>query len=306
MNHTAAAVTIDGFAALVLDNGQLEACFIPQLGGRMVSLRAAGGREWLFHPGDEEDLRLWRNRRGEPFWSSTHAGLDECLPTVAACRVAGRDLPDHGVCWTEPWTVDCSSLFRSVVRLSVDLPGPPLRLERTASLTGRTLHLNYRLSNLGTASEPWAWAFHGLLRWQAGDHIVLPDTVRSVAVETQRLARPLTFGRCDWPSPRDDLRLHAADLGGDGSFMKLMAGPLEEGRAALVGADGQRLTLRWDVAVHPWLGLWITRGGYLGQHGIALEPSNLPGDNLERHLDQAPILAPGATVAWWVECVVEV
>ena len=288
--------TIDGFSTCTLDNGRLAVVAVPELGGRLVSLRSAGGREWFDHPGDE--LRLWRNRPGDAFGTSTHAGLDECLPTVGACTMAGRALPDHGSCWAVPWQVLSASA--QTLRLAVDLPDQPLRLERTATLDGTALRLDYLLKNTGTAPVPWGWAFHGLLTLRPGDRIELPAEALSMGVECQRLAQPLDAPTWAWPSPRPDLHLDRADLGGDDAYTKLFTPRLKTGRAALVGADGQRLDFTWDTAESPWLGLWITRGGYRGQHGVALEPTTTPCDRLDQAGAAVRWLAPGEQATWSV------
>jgi galactose mutarotase-like enzyme len=296
MTPTVVQRSVAGFPGLVLGNDQVEAVFIPELGGRMVSCRAHGGREWLFHPGD--DLRLWPNRPGDRFTASTHAGLDECLPTISACHVAGRDLPDHGSCWAVPWMVLPGATDE--VALGLDLPGLPLRLERRVTLAGTTLRFAYRLTNHGPVDESWGWAFHGLLALHAGDRIELPG-VQAVQVVCQHVAPSLPGAQWAWPSPRAGLHLDRADLGGEGTFAKVMAGPLAAGAAALQGDDGQRLEFRWDAQALPWCGLWLTRGGYCGQHGIAIEPSNLPGDSLEKEIEDAAVLAAGGVATWSVE-----
>ncbi len=248
----------------------------------------------MYHPGDT--LRLWRNRPGDGFRTSTHAGLDECLPTVGACTVDGHDLPDHGSCWAVPWRQEATEA--DALRLVADCTALPLRLERTARLDGAALHLAYRLANHGTGTLPWGWAFHGLLAWRPGDRIRLPEAVRRVAVAGSRLAKPMDGAVWSWPEPRDDLHLDQAELGGGDACAKVFAGPLATGWAAVEGDDGQRLSLTWDTAAAPWIGLWITRGGYLGQHGIALEPSTMPCDRLSDAGPALRRLEPGTVVDW--------
>lgn len=286
--------TLGGFPALRLANDLIEAWFIPELGGRLASLRVKNGREWCHHPGGS--LKLWANQPGDAFSTSTCVGLDECLPTISACHVDGRDLPDHGSCWNHPWEV----LPGPGIGLGLDLPDLPLRLERRATLQGAMLRLDYRLVNRGDRPERWGWAFHGLLSIMAGDRVSLPG-VEEMAVVAQYLAQPLRQPTWAWPSPRADLHVDALDLGPGKTYAKLIAGPLQEGRAAVMAQDGQGLELRWSVAENPWCGLWVSRGAYLGQHTVALEPTNLPCDGLARAGDRAAILAPGATATWWVE-----
>src|SRR5882724_2414082 len=74
----------DGFETVVVDTGLLSLSLIPELGGKINSLRdRRTGREWL-----------WRNPRQvyqrAPAGSAYVAvadtgGWDECLPTVAPC-----------------------------------------------------------------------------------------------------------------------------------------------------------------------------------------------------------------------------
>jgi hypothetical protein len=285
--------TVAGFAALRLRTPAVVCTVVPELGGRLVGLARPGGRQWLYRPGGR--LRLWRNRPGDAFAASTHVGVDECIPTVEACTVDGRRLPDHGEAWARRWTVTAAD---QAIALAVEMPG--LHLERTLAATGRGIALDYRLVNRGRRPRPWAWAWHGLLAPRPGDRIVLPAGVRR-ALPTVWNLPGMAAGSWAWPRPAPGVDLARLDLGGSGRYAKCALGPLGDGRAALVGADGERLDLAWSAEVAPWLGLWITRGGYRRQHCLALEPATMAADRLDRGLAQAPVLAPGAAVRWRLE-----
>ncbi len=69
--------------------------------------------------------------------------------------------------------------------LHADAVSRPLRLTRRATLEGSTLVLDYDLHNLSDEPTGWLWSAHPLLRVEAGDHVVLPDEVNQVAVNTQ-------------------------------------------------------------------------------------------------------------------------
>ncbi len=293
-----------GFPAIGLRSTAAECWFVPELGGRMASLRATRGsaaREWLYRP--TADLRLWRNPLGDAFTRSTHVGLDECLPSVDACVVRERRQHDHGEVWTLPWTVEHRRLDDGCIDLRVDLPLSPFRLERSATLAGATLRLAYTLTNRGSEPEPWSWAFHALFSFVPGDRLELPGDVSTVLTEAAR-GVPLPPGPWSWPEPLPNVRLDRNALGGDRHYVKTFAGPLTSGSAALVAADGQRLDLRWDAQADPWIGIWLTRGGYQGQHGWAVEPTNVPTGSLAKAGATAPVLAPGATTTWWVDLLI--
>jgi galactose mutarotase-like enzyme len=86
--------------------------------------------------------------------------------------------------------------------------------------------------------------------------------------------------------------------------VKGFAGPLQAGHAAIGNAaTGDRLELKWDARITPYLGLWLNRG-HGGFHHVALEPTNAAPDSLQDAVEkwqQFATIAPGATVRWSIE-----
>src|ERR1700739_670126 len=82
----------------------LEATILPELGGKIASLRYKGV-DLLQAPLRTYALRTWEMG----FEESDASGFDECLPSVSACEIAGAAgvvrVPDHGEFWRLPCTV---------------------------------------------------------------------------------------------------------------------------------------------------------------------------------------------------------
>lgn len=117
-----------GWKSAVIENGNVRAELVPELGGKLVSLRdCRSGKEWLLDAGDRE---LRRPDYGSPFTEWDMSGWDECFPTIDACRVAGIDLPDHGELWPLPWS--CRLETESIVT-AANAVRMPLRLTRSRS-----------------------------------------------------------------------------------------------------------------------------------------------------------------------------
>jgi galactose mutarotase-like enzyme len=85
--------------------------------------------------------------------------------------------------------------------------------------------------------------------------------------------------------------------------VKAFAGPLREGRAAVMNRSGrERLEIEWDTKPNNTLGLWLTRGGWNGYHHVALEPANGAPDSLAESASagRCGLIQPGETQSWHV------
>ncbi len=286
MNVLATSCTVrreQGFEIFILKSQEVELAVIPELGGRITSLKdLRTGREWLWHP--TGGPKLFRNRTGDKFESSPLIGLDECLPTIAPCSWNGRDLPDHGEVWAAAWTVDYEAWKQRVLRTTVSLKISPFAFERTIELQENEIRLSYQLNNCGPAEELYLWAMHPLLRLQTGDRLELP-------VSTRVLLNGATWlDAIDSAKPKGDCE-------------KIFASPVSEGRAAIDNPEaGDRLEFEWDAGENNTLGLWLNRGGWHGHHHFALEPTNGGPDLLAAAAQskRCGVIAAHGSAAWEV------
>ncbi|MBI2513109.1 MAG: hypothetical protein HYV96_14120 [Opitutae bacterium] len=298
-----------GFNVVGLRTATAELAMVPELGGRIVSLRnRRSGREWCWHRAGAS--WLWPNRAGDDFGGSPQAGIDECVPSVAACAWRGRAVPDHGEVWFQSWQLDATELAAGRLTATLDLPVTPLRFRRTISATlSGGFRFDYALTNVGAASEEYIWCVHPLFKIEEGDRLELPAEVRELRVNGGIGTVPIAQGdRWTYPEPQPGIRLDRLETPGmPRGCIKGFLGPLREGVAALANdRTSDRLELRWDVSAAPLLGLWLNRG-HAGFHHIALEPTNGAPDSLAQAVEewrQFGQLAPGETREWWLEFVV--
>ena len=292
---------LDGFAACGLRNQKLELVVVPALGANIVSLRSlASGREWMWRRPDP--ARLFANAWGDAFPGSPLRGAVECIPTIAVCTVAGRQLPDHGEAWTAVWELDEAALLEGEIRTSVRLPVSELEFTRSIRMEGTAVRFEYRVVNRGLRATACLWAFHPLLRIEADDRLELPESIVSLRAKVSRgFGEPGGRAVWEWPEVAPGLRL---DRVGDGlppnSFAKLFADFTEcgVGWAALSGR-AERLEFRFDPATIPYLGLWLTNGGWNDLTHLAIEPASAATDSLADAI--ATPLEPGGERAWRFE-----
>lgn len=296
--------TLSGFTALTLRNEFVAATIVPDLGARLVSLRAASStREWMWWPADQRGL--FTCPADTPFENGPAAGLDECIPTVSVCTVDGVPIADHGEVWTRAWTHDAAE--KDAITTSIALTTWPLWFKRRVSLEGASVHFDYTLTNTAGRTVPYLWAFHPLFTLEPRDEVELGGT--SDVRVTGTLATPLKSGdHGPWPSPHSGARLDRAAIGANGepgthAYCKAFLATAHAPTIALVDrARRERLTLRVDPAQLPAWGYWLSRGGWHGHTHIALEATNAPADALT-DLTAGPTphtLAPHETRTWRV------
>jgi galactose mutarotase-like enzyme len=300
---------------VVIQAGDCALTMMPHLGGKIASLRV-GAHELLQAP-----LAAYAPRtRTMSFDSGDASGWDECLPSVAACAVetaAGvASIPDHGDLWRVEWT---EGREQSAPGRGITFRGEcfslPLSLERTLTLreadNGWQLSLNYTVTNAGVGRAPWCWAAHPLFATEAGDRIVLPQSIHALRLEGSAGNRLGKAGdNVSWPvatladGSHTDLSVAQSQTSGIGD--KLFGGPLgaTENWCSLVRPGlGLRIKVSFDPAATPYLGLWICYGGWPDGPGpkqmcVALEPATAPVDSLAVSGPWSRMLGPGESFGW--------
>lgn len=308
---------------VVIMAGDCQVTFLPALGGKIASILIRG-HEIQDHELMQAPLHPYGPRTHTmPFSESDASGWDECLPSVAECTVATgagiAAIPDHGDLWRVPWQMLAKSHDSATLRAT----GFSLPLQLTRSVivsetsSGWLLQLLYSLTNLGAYVVPWSWAAHPLFAVDAGDRIVLPTGIDSLLVEGSAGGTLGPAGQSiEWPRTKrtdgsiSDLNIAQSLQSGIGD--KLFAGPmLENAWAALERPGiGLRLTVRFEPALTPYLGLWLCYGGWpeepgLKQMCVALEPTTAPVDSLARTGLWSRSLDPGETFTWPMELAID-
>ena len=296
--------TVDGFRQVTLHSEEIEVSVLPELGGKLRSLRLAGHpHNVLLEP---PEFRYRRASTGAAFEAFDTSGFDECFPTVAASTSPDDSevaLPDHGFLWTSEWTCEPDD---AGLRMEARLPGQPWRFTRQLRISGRTLRLEYELASQAQRPLRYLWSAHPLLAASVGSSIHLPSEVRAVFVQYSRGDRVGRHGaEIGWPHPGMDV-LRGPETGW---AEKLFTPRLAEGWCAFHhAASGVWVRFRFDPQRTPYLGLWICQGGWpesrVSRHfTVALEPTSGRPDALAEaaHRGECARLEAGETSRWALE-----
>ncbi len=297
------------FNRITLTNGLIELSVLPQLGGKMISLkRSATGREFLLPPPERPYRQPAYAERFEDYDTS---GFDECLPTVAACeypegRFKGTVLPDHGELWSIPWQHE---LRQNELWLAAAGRRLPYIFRKRVRLDNDAVVIRYELESVSDEPFRYLWSAHPLLSVESGCQIVLPPDVSRLLINSSYRNRLGCQGDgCSWPVHETNggkVDLSAIGAPSDRTADKLFTDRLAQGWCALhYPSSNESICFRFDSEVVPYLGLWICQGGWpnedTGHFTVALEPCTSRFDSLSEAIrnQQCELLAPRATKRW--------
>jgi galactose mutarotase-like enzyme len=276
-------------ARVVLESEELSVSILAERGGKITSLYdRAHDREWLVSA--DHDLSGPADESAA-YDEGDLCGWDEMLPTIAACHLPGTDieLPDHGELWRGSWDVVAESPRSVTMRASRDLG---YSFERTMTLEGSALVVDYRIMATGTRTLELLWAAHPFVALRPDTRIVVEGVDEFIEVtDTDERAR------FEWPV--DGLVVTEAIARSTGR--KLFAHACEDRvGASFIDADGATITWNWASSDAPWLGLWLDNAS-LSEHVVAVvEPTNASDDSLEvaSSANQSWALAPHEERRW--------
>lgn len=278
---------------MIIGGGGLTATVDPARGAKITSLVDAQGVQWLAQ-GTGVEVPA-----GAAFTDAEMAGWDECAPSIVACEVGGRVIPDHGELWDSVFEATGSTVCRR---------GDGYLFERTIEPTETGLRFRYE----ATATEgalPFLWAAHPQFVAPPGTRIALPQQVARVVDVTNgdvMTDRDMANGEVvtdGTPTLRWDEELATIDTVEDGGSRKLYVDPATPVfEASLVRPDGATLSMHWSPE-SPYLGLWYDNRAWSRKPVIALEPSTGYYDSLARALasSRVAIIDPGHPLRWWLE-----
>jgi galactose mutarotase-like enzyme len=307
---------LDGLEHVAVENADLRAVFIPELGCKMTELRnLRTGSQFLLAP-QSVGGRYRRASYGADFADFDTSGFDECFPAVAAGpyrslsapdRETNVKLPDHGELWSRPWTYRAEG---EEAVFSIDGVVAPYRFEKRVRLAGNVLVSSYTVRNGSPEPFTFLWSAHPLLHVRPGSRLLLPEEIDTVFLNWSSDDLVGKFGdRVPWPclNPSDRARnfgiVQERSLG---VAVKAFTDVLHEGFAGIYdSAANESLMLEFDPQRVPYLGLWLCYGGWpVGVNHrhltVALEPCTGRPDALDQAVQRGECveLAPEEEYRW--------
>lgn len=273
-----------------LESEVLRLDIAPWLGGKIISfyhkginfeLAAQPQNNLLSHPPPTNDFGPYA------------FGMDDAFPNVDEEWVCGQFYPSHGEIWSANMEV-VTSPAKDRLQLRWTSSAFHYEYEKNLSLCHDTITLSWVITNRGSMPLPALWTWHGLLRYETDMRFSFPP-------ESRAIVNTLSHSRLGPEGTRHSLvdkqELYTVPPPGSRDMRKFfLDGPVQEGTCEVFYPSQEMIvSLNWDAAKLPYLGVWITAGGLDGAYNCALEPSDGFYDSVTKAAEHQalPVLLPG-------------
>lgn len=280
--------TIDGLRCLVLESERLVCKFIPDLGGKMITLTdKRSGREWIK---PARPVTYKKIGYGGEYPDFDRTGFDECFPAIASAEYPyepwkGAIIPDHGEVWTIPWNWEETD---DGIRMWVHGVRFPYIFEKKIAIEDDALVILYKVENSSCADFPCFWSAHPIFNIKEGMRVLMPDHSKVVIDFSKNDRLGGYLGEISWPDPLDNSgnKVDLSTFGpkSNGTADKIYACHVQNGYAALYDPESRDyLAFMFDTREVPHVGLWSNIGGWPEgepDYNCALEPCSGYPDRL--------------------------
>ncbi len=288
---------------VVLSNESLTVKILPEIGGKIISMKDSSGAEYL----DRGSCEYKARSPGMTYKDTEFDGIDEIFPTMAECNMPagefkGAKLHPHGDLYRKKWTYSLDNGILSMETSGFDLP---YVFKRTARLDKSSLVLDYTVTNNSEQPLPYIYTFHPIFKATTGSKLELPADM-DVKV---------SFSMKGWLGKSGEIRKLGDIKNEDGTafmekmfkknsggYWKFFTEKLSKGELILSNGDSPRLLLSWPADMFPYLAVWCSEGNVGGQNHIAIEPSASSDESLEKAYaaGEARIIPPKGKHEWQI------
>jgi galactose mutarotase-like enzyme len=258
---------------ILLENEKISIVLLPELGSKTASLysKATNFELAAQYRSDYYSIPYI----GADFSEYDASGMDDTFPNIneSDFRYASRSwhYPDHGEIWSSAFQYDIEN---NKVHLIFKSTTFSYQYEKWVHLEDDEVVYTYRIINNDTHPFPCIWTFHGLFTYTEDMGIFYPkDRTKVLNVFESSL-----LGDVGKVLELDNGEYNFFGVPGrtSNSLVKYyLEGKCENGSCGFYYPEKNlKVSIKYDCEKLPYLGVWITAGGYRGDYNCALEPSN--------------------------------
>ena len=292
-----------GIPSIILENDSLRATWLPSYGAKLASLiikKQSGEHELLFQ---SDLLKLKIPSYGSIFSDYESSGFDECFPTIDACELNNKTMPDHGEVWAMPW--HCQKHLDGSLTFSVFSKKFNYTFSKNIKIRNNCLKSKYQVElHESKCSLPFIWTPHALFRGSTTTKFIIPDymdKIYNVCDGHGRLGQYGSVSRYPVPANQTTLNLSTLEPKQANNCEKYyFTKPLRENSKFGFYDENIQVMMEVDHKVVPYLAIWKNQGGYKEHYNFAIEPCTGIYDNTAQahNNETCQRVEPNSTIHW--------
>ncbi len=291
---------------ITISNEKLSVSVIPELGGKIISIKDNDNFEFVSRSAKQYSLRKY----GGNFGDKEFDGIDEIFPTLASCTYPAAPwknvkIPPHGELFSQPWKIVSTN---NVICLNVKGKALPYLFQRTITIKNSSVILDYEVTNLSSNDIYYFYMFHPLLKGLTGTQLKLDDN-QSVKISYNYKG---FLGKSGTEDKWGNLMIETNKLFKNnmfneksGKYWKIFA-TLNESEVSLEYPNKKRISLKWNPEAQPKFAVW-TSEGMSNLHHIAPEPTTSFEESLQNAYKNknAKCIKANSKVTWKITLIID-
>lgn len=294
--------------AVILENKSFRAVIIPKLGAKIAS----------FYSKKKDFELLFQNKEAEyadpsfrdDFEAYDCSGFDDCFPNIDASSLNynGREIEyaDHGEIWSAQFDY---KIIEEKVVLNYYSDNLDYSYQKEIYLEANKLKIDYKIKNESKNKLPAIWAMHCLINYSQAMELRFPPGVENVenAMESKYLGQkgeihpfPVTKDKFN-----NSYRLDRVNnKNEEGCEKYYVLGEINAGCCSVFYPEKKlEFKIKFDSEKLPYLGFWLTEGGFKGDYNCAFEPADGYYDSVNKALknNKVNIIKPGSIYEFSLE-----
>jgi len=268
-----------GEKAILMESEKLRVVILPEIGGKLCSIYDKNKEfEFLFQNKEDSYKKAQLNSNFGEFDAS---GFDDCFPTIDESKVmvSGKEViyPDHGEVWSSRLNY---SILGDSALLNMHSEILPYNYSKKVSVQGKEVELHYEIENTGRDKFPIIWAMHCLVNCEEDMTINFPEDTK--AIENVHESKALGKIGEIYAYPIDTVisgkkfdfrKINSAKANNTEKYY--VAHKTETGKCSMhYPSKDVTFEIVYDSEKLPYVGFWVTEGGFRGDYNCALEPTN--------------------------------
>lgn len=265
--------------ALKMENDYISIIILPEIGSKIASIYSKEKDfEFLFQNKDDSYKKPEFDSVFEEYDCS---GFDDCFPNIDPSRLNYNDreiiYPDHGEIWSAKFDYKIAA---GKVVLNYYSSYLDYNYQKKIYLENNKLKIDYKIKNESQKELPAIWAMHCLIKYSQDMELQFPEGVEKIenVMESKYLGEKGEIHQ--FPVTKDKSNnSYFLDRVNNKKEKKCekyyVLGEINAGSCSVFYPEKNiGIKINFDREKLPYLGFWLTEGGFKGDYNCAFEPAD--------------------------------